>query len=210
MKTDDLVVALAADHLRPMPPVWHMMALALGVGMLVSILLFVALLGPRPDLGLALQTWRFNLKIGIAIAAVAVAAIEFLRLATPLPSQPGWWRWLVPMLLIVAVAIELATVPSQTWSSRLVGSNAVNCLTFISVFAAAPLVALLMAMRSAAPVSPTRAGAAVGGLAASLAALLYALHCFDNSPLFVATWYTLAFIPAIAVSAAAGCYALRW
>jgi hypothetical protein len=210
MKTEHLIAALAADHPRPAAPVWQSMGLALSVGMLASFALFMTLLGPRPDLGMALQTWRFDLKIAIAATAVAVGAIEVLRLARPVPSPSGWWQWLVPLMLAGGVAIELAASAPNTWSSRLIGSNALDCLMFISVLAAAPLVALLVAMRSGAPVSPTRAGAAVGGLAASLAALFYALHCFDDSPLFVATWYTLALIPAVAVAAAAGRYVLRW
>jgi hypothetical protein len=65
-------------------------------------------------------------------------------------------------------------------------------------------------LRSAAPASPTLAGAAAGLLAATAAASLYAFHCFDDSPLFVATWYTLAAIPVVAIGAIAGRRLLRW
>ena len=47
-------------------------------------------------------------------------------------------------------------------------------------------------------------------LAAACGATLYAFHCFDDSPLFVATWYSLAAIPVVAVGALAGYRFLRW
>jgi hypothetical protein len=74
----------------------------------------------------------------------------------------------------------------------------------------APLAALLMALRSAAPASPALAGAVAGLLAAASGAILYAFHCFDDSPLFVATWYTLAALPVVAVGSMAGHRLLRW
>lgn len=210
MRTENLIVALAADHQRPSPTVGRAIAGAIGLGAVVSFALFMLLLGPRPDLLEALQTWRFDLKLAVVALAMAIAAIDCIRLASPVPSRPGWWRWLVPVLLAAAVAVELLVAPRETWATRLVGTNALDCLTFISILSAAPLVVLLAAMRSGAPVSPVRAGAAAGGLAAALAALLYALHCFDDSPLFVATWYSLAFIPAVLIAAAAGRHVLRW
>ena len=104
------------------------------------------------------------------------------------------WRWAVlPVLLVAATALgtELAVLPAGTWEARLVGSNALVCLTAIPLFALAPLAALLLTMRRAAPASPTLAGAACGALAAAAAAVIYAFHCFDDSPLFVLTWYSL-------------------
>jgi len=84
------------------------------------------------------------------------------------------------------------------------------CLSMIPVLSLAHLAALLAALRAAAPPSPVLAGAAAGLLAAAGGAALYALHCFDDSPLFVATWYTLAAIPVVALGAVAGHRLLRW
>ena len=61
-----------------------------------------------------------------------------------------------------------------------------------------------------APASPALAGGAAGFLAATAAAALYAFHCFDDSPLFVVTWYTLAAVLVVAVGAVAGHRMLRW
>jgi hypothetical protein len=57
---------------------------------------------------------------------------------------------------------------------------------------------------------PGIAGAAAGLLAGALSATFYAAHCTDDSPLFVAVWYSLA----IAILAARGAIAAprlaRW
>ena len=47
-------------------------------------------------------------------------------------------------------------------------------------------------------------------VSAAAAAALYAFHCFDDSPLFVVTWYALAALPVIALGAAVGHRLLRW
>ena len=96
------------------------------------------------------------------------------------------------------------------WASRLVGSNAMICLPAIPLLSVAPLAAVLAILRRGAPASPVMAGAAAGLLAAASGAALYAFHCFDDSPLFVATWYTTAAIPVVLIGAAAGKRLLRW
>jgi hypothetical protein len=101
-------------------------------------------------------------------------------------------------------------VPGASWATRLVGSNAIICLTTIPTLAIAPLAAVLMVLRAGAPASPALAGAAAGLLAATAGAALYAFHCFDDSPLFVVTWYVLAAIPVVALGAVAGHRLLRW
>ena len=47
-------------------------------------------------------------------------------------------------------------------------------------------------MRAGAPQHPGWTGALAGAASAGIAAFLYASHCPDNSPLFVATWYPIA------------------
>ncbi|HUI21148.1 MAG TPA: NrsF family protein, partial [Methylocella sp.] len=57
---------------------------------------------------------------------------------------------------------------------------------------------------------PALAGAAAGLLAGAIGAAFYATHCPDDSPLFVATWYTLAIAFVTAIGAIAGARLLRW
>ena len=88
--------------------------------------------------------------------------------------------------------------------TRLVGTNSRVCLVAIPVFSLPLLAAALFGLRHGAPARPALAGALAGLLSAGLAATLYAAHCTDNSPLFVATWYTLATALVTAVGRAGG------
>jgi hypothetical protein len=73
-----------------------------------------------------------------------------------------------------------------------------------------PLAAALFCLRQGAPEHPARAGAATGLLAGAIGAALYATHCPDDSPLFVAAWYTLAIGIVAAIGAVSGSRLLRW
>jgi hypothetical protein len=211
MKADNLIDALVADRPpRGKPLRWALVA-ALLAGGLVSLALFLATLGVRADIGTALVTWRFGLKVGLVLLALGLAFSQCIALSRPMaPAHPG--RRLLPLaaLAVLAVAIELLAVPSTWWASRLVGSNALVCLIAIPALATVPLAAVLIILRAGAPAAPALAGAAAGLLAAAAAAALYAFHCFDDSPLFVVTWYTLAAIPVVLVGALAGRRLLRW
>ena len=46
--------------------------------------------------------------------------------------------------------------------------------------------------------------------ASSLAAVFYGMNCFDDSPLFVVTWYPLAMLAVVAAGYFAGLRYLRW
>ena len=211
MKTDHLIDALVADHTPRRKPLQWMLAAALLAGGLVSLVLFLATLGVRADIGTALATWRFELKVGLVLLALGLAFSLCIALSRPvMPAHPG--RRLLPLaaLAVLAIAIELAVLPSGSWASRLVGSNALVCLVAIPTLAIAPLAAMLAILRSGAPASPALAGGAAGLLAAAAAAALYAFHCFDDSPLFVVTWYALAALPVVALGAVAGHRLLRW
>ncbi|WP_421996753.1 NrsF family protein [Reyranella sp.] len=211
MKTENLITALVADRGAGMRPLRRALAAALAVGLLVSLAIFLVDLGVRADIAAALATWRFDTKIVLVIVALAASFGLCVALSRPLmPAHPS--RRLLPVLGLAAaaVAVELLALPSAAWATRLVGSNAIVCLTTIPVLALAPLVAVLAILRSGAPASPALAGAAAGLLAAASAAALYAFHCFDDSPLFVVTWYALAAVPVVLLGAVIGHRLLRW
>jgi hypothetical protein len=211
MKTDDLISVLAADGRVMRPPVSRTAAMAFLLGGSASFVMLHATLGLRPDMADAVATWRFDLKIILAALAFALGFAECVRLARPASaSGPSVLVWVVLVLLLGAVATELAVVPADDWSAHLIGTNAMPCVFAIPLLALTPLAVGLFVMRSGAPRSPTLAGAAVGFASAMLAATLYGLHCFDDSPLFVATWYTLASVPVVAVGALMGRRLLRW
>lgn len=212
MKTDRLIDALVADRATPARPLSLWLAGALALGALVSLAVFVVELGVRNDIGPALATWRFDLKLVLVVMALVLAFTLCRTTARPIADRGAPRRLLLPLLGLAAllVAIELVVTPAASWTTRLVGSNARFCLTFIPILSLGPLAAALAVLRRGAPASPARAGAAAGLLAAATGATLYAFHCFDDSPLFVATWYSLAAVPVILLGALAGRRLLRW
>jgi len=211
MKTDNLIDALVADRMPRGRPLRWALAAALLLGGLVSLAFFFAILRVRADIAPALGTWRFELKVGLVLLALGLAFSLCIALSRPVtPAHPGGRLLPLAALAVLAVAIELLALPGVSWTNRLVGSNALVCLVAIPTLAIAPLAALLIILRAGAPAAPALAGGAAGLLAAAAAAALYAFHCFDDSPLFVVTWYTLAAIPVILVGAFAGQRLLRW
>jgi hypothetical protein len=212
MNTNQIINAIVADGTVRTPSIPARLAVALAIGGGVAGALFVAGLDVRPDIAGALHTWRFDTKLAIALICLATASWSTAQLARPEVDQR---KALTPLLfpaalLGLAVASELASLPADAWAARAVGTNSLLCLAAIPLLSVVPLLSLLLTLRGGAPRSPVAAGAAAGLLAGSLAATLYALHCFDDSPLFVALWY----VPAIALvtltGAAAGARALRW
>ena len=211
MRTEDLVNALVADRTAARRPLHWGLVVALAGGALLSLVLLVAAFGIRADIGPALATWRFELKLAMVVLALGLALRLAILCVRPVPAE-RILRRLVPLgaVVVAAVAIELIASPAATWGVRLVGSNSVICLTAVPLLSLAPLIAILAALRSGAPASPAMAGAAGGLLAAMTGATLYAFQCFDDSPLFVITWYTLATIPVVLLGAFAGSRLLRW
>lgn len=211
MKTEQLVTALVEDRAASARPLGRALLAAAAAGSVVSLAIFAVEFGPRVDLRAAFATWRFDLKLVLVLMALIAAFAACRALARPVPSA-SWHRLVQAAALLAAAAlvVELVALPVGAWRTRLVGSNAVVCLTTIPLFALAPLAVLLVVMRRTAPSSPGWAGAAAGALAAAAAAAVYAFHCFDDSPLFVLTWYPLAALPVIGLAAILGRRLLRW
>jgi len=113
-------------------------------------------------------------------------------------------------LLLMALACELMVTPPSLWMSKLVGHNSLHCLSLIPLFAIGPLAALLYALRQGAPARPGLAGVLAGLAASGIAAIFYATNCTDDSPLFVATWYSLATAIVAGIGYVAGSRLLRW
>lgn len=212
MRTSELIAAFAADPTPPSVGLSRRFAWAFAVGIIGSLALYGLFVGPRPDIGAAAQTVRFNLKFVDAFALALPSALLLVRFARP-DAKPGalaLWLFAPLILLAVAVAVELMVVPSTEWLSRLVGENMKYCTTMIPMMAAPLLAALIWAMRAGAPQFPGRTGALAGAAAAGISALLYASHCADDSPLFVATWYPLATLICAGAGALLGRRLLDW
>jgi hypothetical protein len=212
VKTENLIAALVADGPSIETPIARKVALALACGFALSAALFFWQLGWRPDIGEARGTLPFLFKFVVTAALLIPAALLTAHLARP-DATPGLWGWallIAPLLLVAGVSAELIASPINIWTAKLIGANAAACVTLILLLSIAPFAALLFALSEGAPTEPRLTGAIAGIVAGAIAATLYAIHCTDDSPLFVATWYTIA----IGIMALAGIVLgerlLRW
>jgi hypothetical protein len=212
METEELIHALVADNEAEGPPVGRQIAIALALGFALSAFLFLVTLGPRPDIMEALATPRFVLKIVESLLLAAAAAPLLIKLSRPGEEMRGARLALLvaPALLAATVVAELLLIAPQDWATRLVGTNSMVCLPSIPFLSLPLLVAALYVQGRLAPTRPALAGAVAGLFASGLGAALYALHCPDDSPLFVATWYSIAIAAVSFVGARAGRRFLRW
>jgi hypothetical protein len=211
MKTEELIRVLAADGARPVTPIGNTLLRALLTGTLLSTALFFLLLHPRADIGRAMFTVAFDFKLLVMVCVTAGSASFLAYSALPAPEAARHWLlWLAPLLLAAGVVAELAMVPMDSWEGRWLGHNAAHCLSLVPLLSLPLLPCLFFALRRAAPLRPSLAGAAAGLLAGGVGAILYALTCPDDSPLFVATWYSIAIASVAGVSAIAGARWLRW
>lgn len=212
MKTDELIRALAADGLNPPARLGPGILRAFLLGLVPAVIVFTSasFLGPRADIATAVGDPRFLFKFVVTLILAASAFAAVLQLARPERRAPPLLLLAGPAVLAIGVLVELVLVPAASWPGRMLGSNARICLTAIPLLSLPMLAAGLYALRRGAPASPAMAGAVAGLVSGGLAATLYASHCTDDSPLFVAAWYT----PAVGIVTAAGALAgrrlLRW
>jgi hypothetical protein len=212
MQTEDLIRALNADARVSAMPIRSTWRIALAGAAAVAAAVFLLTIGPRPDFAEAAHTMRFLFKFVFTLALL-LAAFRLARdLSVPgRPARPAaWWLLAAPLLMAIAVVLELLAVPTVDWWARMVGTNSVICLTFIPLIGIGPLALFLAALHHGAPTRPVLAGTVAGLLAGGLSATFYAAHCFDDSPLFVATWYTMAIAMLAGLGALGGRFFVRW
>lgn len=212
MDTDQLIRTLAADNTHRSRPVGFSLMLALLAAAPVSLLMFFAELGVRPDVMVAIHNPFFNLKFAVTLALAISAIAVSLHLSRPEASLRGFgWLLLIPAgILTAGIGGEMMMPQRLPMMTRLVGKNSWMCMTAIPALSLPILAGALIGLRRGAPARPAVAGAIAGMLSAGLAATLYASHCTDDSPLFVAIWYTLATALVAAVGALAGSKLLKY
>jgi hypothetical protein len=212
MDTSDLIKTLASHSKGPVRPLSTVWLWAVGISIAIAALVFFTVLGLRSDIAAALETPRFLFKFLVTVT-LAVSAFNCVRAL----SRPGEsWRnevlclAIAPVLLAMAVVVELFALPSDVWAATMIGRNSVVCLTYIPLIGLGPLAVFLWALRYSAPTNPAFAGSVAGLLAGGIAATFYAAQCTDDSPLFVAMWYTIAVIILAILGAIGASWFARW
>jgi hypothetical protein len=212
MDTDQLIKTLAADNAHRARPVGFVLMLAMLAAAPVSLLMFFTELGVRPDVMTAMRNPFFDLKFAVTLALAISAMAVCLHLSRPEASLRGfgWYLFIPAGLLVAGISGEMMMPQRLPMMTRLVGSNSRTCMTAIPLLSLPLLVGALAGLRHGAPARPAVAGAIAGMLSAGFAATLYASHCTDDSPLFVATWYTIATALVTAIGALAGSKVLKY
>jgi hypothetical protein len=212
MQTDQLIRTLAADHAHSPRPVGIVLMLSLLAALPVSSAMLMMGLGLRPDIMVAMRNPFFDLKFVVTMALAIPAIAVSLHLARPEASLQGWgWLLIAPVVVLVGgISSEMMLPQRLPMLVRLLGHNALLCVTAIPVLSLPLLAAALLGLRHGAPARPAVAGAIAGLLSAGVAATLYAAHCVDDSPLFVATWYSVAAAVVAGLGALIGSRVLRY
>ena len=213
MKTDELIAALAAgtEPVDPRVPRRRLLLAAIG-GAALGAPLMIGLLGPNPQLALAVQWPMFWSKVAFAVAVAAAAFAVALRLAKPgVPARRAAGALAIPFAAIwlVAAAALLASAPGER-EALILGSTWRVCPLNIGMLSLPALALSLWALRGLAPTRLRLAGAAAGLLAGGLGAAVYTLHCPEMAAPFIGTWYVLGMMAPTALGAALGPRILRW
>ncbi|MGM4906650.1 NrsF family protein [Tardiphaga sp. 866_E4_N2_1] len=212
MDTDRLIETLAADNDQRPRSVSTQLAMALLVTLPVVAAMLLVTLGIRPDFMSAMRNPFFDTKFLVTLALAIPAIVISVHLSRPEASL-GRWIWLLllsPFILIVALIVEMTMPQRAPMMVRIIGRNSSLCSAAITLLSLPILGGAMIALRHGAPSRPAVAGALAGLMSAGLGATFYAAHCADDSPLFVATWYTLAALVVAALGAAIGSKVLRY
>jgi hypothetical protein len=211
MKTETLIDWLAEDLAFKPQRASNRLLIWLPIAALATGIIFLNLAGIRTDLrstGAMPTLVKIGLGLVIAIGALAGTRTLLRPEASIAQGIAAVFVALLPLSLLLA--LDLARSGQDGFLGRLLGTSFMSCLTVIPLLAAIPLVTSLMALRAGATSHPAFTGALAGLASAGLAIMAYGLYCTEDSPSFVAVWYSLAAAIVALVGSLAGRMWLRW
>ncbi|HXL70361.1 MAG TPA: DUF1109 domain-containing protein, partial [Rhizomicrobium sp.] len=199
--------------LVPAPPhyVGRVLAMGLGLGFLLSAILMLTAMGPRPDLALAMAGGAFWMKLAytLSFAALGLWLVERLGRSDASTRKPTLLL-LVPVILLFAVAIVQLMTPGVNRHHLVMGDSWRVCAIDILALSAPVFVTVFWALRKLAPTRLAVAGAGAGLLAGAAGASVYAFHCVEYTAPFILIWYTSGMVVAALIGAGISRWALRW
>lgn len=211
--SDDLLDRLTAD-LQPTPRRALQVRLFgwAGVGIVLSAIIMLAWLGPRPDMMEAPGTMMFWTKFAYTTSFAVLGGIAALNLARPGGRLRRQLIILAILVLLVGAGglVQMVLMGPDQMERLVMGGTALRCPFYIVALATPIYVAVIFAMRRAAPTNPTLAGFAAGLFAGGAGVWVYAFHCTESGMPFIAIWYTVGVLATALLGAAIGRFALRW
>lgn len=213
MKTDDLILALAQDTkpIRSWQGAFALIA-ALAVGAAAAMALVAMFLGD-PFLGThSVGVMTFGVKMAFTTSLLLLSGYLLYEAGRPGHEPQKGLPWLAAPFVLVAIlaAIALGSTPAAATKALIFGSSWQSCLLSVSLLSVPIYAALILAFRRLAPTDLKLAGLLAGLASGSSAALVYALHCPETSPVFLLVWYGLGIVVAGLAGRAAGPLLLRW
>ncbi len=212
MKNDDFINALVEDHATRPGVSRFAMGIVVAFGLAFSLAIFLAFLGIRADFAHVVADPHLVFKFVFAASLFGSLLPLVKALLRPEANivSPLFYLLIPALVLACGIAFQLATSPVDFWVSGMMGRYPIACLRSIPALAMGPLVVLMVFLHNGAPTRPVFSGAVAGCVAGGMAAFIYALHCPDDSALFVALWYSLAIAITTGIGAAMGAKWLRW
>ncbi|OEO31745.1 hypothetical protein VW23_014840 [Devosia insulae DS-56] len=211
--SDELLDRLTAD-LRPTPRRALQARLFgwAGLGIVLSAIIMLAWLGPRPDMMQAPGSMMFWTKFAYTAGFAIIGGIAALNLARPGGKLRRQVIGLAMLVLLVGAGglLQLMLMGPEQMGRLVMGSTALRCPFYIVALAAPIYAAVILAMRRAAPTNPTLAGFAAGLFAGGAGVWVYAFHCTESGMPFIAIWYTAGVLATALIGAVIGRFALRW
>ena len=211
MKTDRFISVLAADKMADTRAASTENAMWLLAATIVAAVTFYAVFGFREGLANAPVLTPTAMKLCFTAPLAFVGLLITQRLAQPGAPRAGRIALLViPILVLTGVLVfDVAQNGMIDWRARLFGRTALVCPPLIIAVSLLPFIATIRALKAGAPEEPPFAAAIAGVAAAGIGASVYALHCPEDSPLFMAAWYSLSAVAMAGVGVASSRW-LRW
>jgi len=214
MRTDDLVNMLSTNlDAVDWRGISRRILGGAALGAILALVVMMLLFGARTDV-FDLRAWIFvGIKFAFAGAIIGLSLAYLLRIARPSGEKRVSLTLIaLPFVLaFVVLAVSLAMAPPADWRTMIFGQHWLLCITCIPLNAIFPFAAIVFVMRQfGAPTHLAQAGALAGLAGGSISAVVYALHCTDDSLAFVALWYGLTIGLCAVVGALLGPRLLHW
>lgn len=188
-KSDLLIADLVADMtpVRPMRA-WQLLVALVGAWM-VSVAISLMLFGMRPDILVALGTYAFWVRFGIAIGMAVSSAVIAVAL-----SRPGGRPPLLALAALVA-SVGLFVMPGFAIMALNIherpfnDGSAHNCLETVLVNGLPALLAMTWWLRRAAPVMPVRAALVAAFGAGAIGNFAFMVACANDTLVHSLVWH---------------------
>jgi hypothetical protein len=195
MQTEVLIEQLVGDLTPVRPRNRRLELLAIAGLLIVQAMLFLTISSPRADFGQAMATPAFWWKVASisTIAWLATAAtLHSLDPAGTMQSLSRFMRRLgLAAIAVLALGwlVDVLLMPPVPLLDRLDWREGVDCLANIAFLTLPMALAFGLLVRRGASTRPEQTATMAGLAAAGLAALVFALHCPHDDPVYVTVWY---------------------